>query len=43
VANKPKTESIFNSNEDSFWREVVIGLGQRYAHIANFPVDPTMN
>ncbi|GAC1305212.1 MAG: YqgE/AlgH family protein [Mucilaginibacter sp.] len=43
VANNITTESIFNRNEENLWRQVVISLGQRYAHIANFPENPTLN
>jgi putative transcriptional regulator len=43
VAEKIRADSIFSSNEDNLWREVVIGLGQRYAHIANFPENPELN
>jgi len=43
VTNKLDKESIFNANEDTLWREKVIGLGQRYAHIANFPENPSLN
>lgn len=34
---------LFTHDEQNLWREVVIGLGQRYAHIANFPENPEMN
>lgn len=43
VANRIKPETIFNANEENLWREAVIGLGQRYAHIANFPENPELN
>ena len=43
VANKINAESIFKHNEENLWREVVISLGQRYAHIANFPENPALN
>ncbi len=43
VANNISKESIFSQNEGRLWREVVIGLGQRYAHIANFPENPALN
>ncbi len=43
VADKFNPEILFNHNEDSLWREMVISLGQRYAHIANFPENPTLN
>jgi putative transcriptional regulator len=35
--------TIFTHNEENLWREVVISLGQRYAHIANFPENPALN
>ena len=43
VANPLQSGSIFTDHEENFWRQVVIGLGNRYAHIANFPENPTLN
>eukprot|EP01037_Dinobryon_pediforme_P000763 gene763-767_t len=43
VASQLHTDTIFTKNEENLWREVVIGLGQRYAHIANFPENPALN
>jgi putative transcriptional regulator len=43
VAGNVTPETIFNQNEENLWRQVVISLGQRYAHIANFPENPTLN
>lgn len=43
VANKFEADNIFSNNEHNLWKEVVIGLGQRYAHIANFPENPMLN
>ena len=43
VANKLNKETIFSQNEENLWREVVISLGNRYAHIANFPENPALN
>ena len=43
VADKFKPGIVFNNDEQNLWKEVVISLGQRYAHIANFPEDPAMN
>ena len=43
VANQIKSDTVFSGNEENLWREVVIGLGQRYAHIANFPENPELN
>ncbi|MFA6088057.1 YqgE/AlgH family protein [Mucilaginibacter sp.] len=43
VANKFESGIIFSNNEHNLWKEVVISLGQRYAHIANFPENPMLN
>src|SRR5258708_3449208 len=42
VADK-SPELIFKYNEENLWRKIVISLGQRYAHIANFPENPALN
>jgi len=43
VANKFETSTVFSNHEHNLWKEVVISLGQRYAHIANFPENPMLN
>ena len=43
VSDKFTAETIFSNNEQTLWREAVINLGQRYAHIANFPENPELN
>jgi putative transcriptional regulator len=43
VTDKLKKETIFNCSETSLWKEEVISLGQRYAHIVNFPENPSFN
>lgn len=43
VANRFNSDLIFTSNEHNLWREIVISLGNRYAHIANFPENPSLN
>jgi putative transcriptional regulator len=43
VADRLKADQVFTNNEESLWRDVVIGLGNRYAHIANFPENPALN
>jgi putative transcriptional regulator len=43
VAGNLKPDTIFTGSEENLWRKVVIGLGQRYAHIANFPENPALN
>jgi putative transcriptional regulator len=43
VSDKCSPEILFNNDEQDLWRRVIISLGQRYAHIANFPQDFTLN
>lgn len=43
VTNRFNSEVIFVEDEENLWREVVIGLGPKYAHIANFPENPQWN
>ncbi|MBW4891467.1 YqgE/AlgH family protein [Mucilaginibacter sp. HMF5004] len=43
VTNKFDPDMLFNHDEENLWKHVVKGLGQRYAHIANFPENPALN
>lgn len=43
VANRFNADLIFANSEHNLWREIVISLGDRYAHIANFPENPSLN
>ncbi len=43
VSDKFSQEIVFSHNEEELWREVIINLGPRYAHISNFPSDPSLN
>jgi len=43
VTDKFNNDTLFANSEQNLWRQVVIGLGQRYAHIANFPENPELN
>ncbi len=43
VSDKFTKELLFGTDEQAMWKEVVRNLGQRYAHIANFPENPEMN
>ncbi len=43
VTNQVNLDTIFSGNEETLWREAVIGMGNRYAHIANFPENPALN
>ena len=43
VSNKYHPDVVFVQDEENLWKEVVIGLGPKYAHIANFPENPMWN
>ena len=43
VSDKVNPETVITHDEQSLWKEVVIRLGRRYAHIANFPENPELN
>lgn len=43
VTNKFNSEVLYVEDEENLWREVVIGLGPKYAHIVNFPENPQWN
>jgi len=43
VTDKYSSELVFVEDDENLWREVVIGLGPKYAHIANFPENPQWN
>jgi putative transcriptional regulator len=43
VVEKCSAETIFSHSEQTMWKDVVKSLGQRYAHIANFPENPQLN
>lgn len=43
VTDKYSPAILFTNDEQNLWKEVVKSLGQRYAHIANFPENPELN
>lgn len=43
VSNKYNQDLIFSHNEEEVWREVIVNLGPRYAHVSKFPSDPSLN
>lgn len=43
VSDKYLQSAVFSSNEEALWREVLINLGPKYAHVSNFPSDPSLN
>ena len=43
VSNQYHQDAIFSANEETLWQEVIMNLGPKYAHIVNFPTDPSLN
>lgn len=43
VSDKYYPDTVFLHNEEQVWRDVIIDLGPKYAHISNFPSDPNLN
>ena len=43
VSDKYNSEIIFDDSETDLWKEAIINMGVKYAHIANFPEDPALN
>jgi len=43
VSDNFKPEELFSNDEQNLWKDVVKALGNRYAHIANFPENPALN
>lgn len=43
VSDKLNADVIFEHTENDIWKESIISLGQRFAHIANFPEHPQLN
>ncbi len=43
VSNDYRQDTIFVDDEENIWKEAIISLGPRYAHIAQFPENPMWN
>jgi putative transcriptional regulator len=43
VSDQYHPDVVFSDNEENLWREVIINLGPKYAHVSNFPSDPNLN
>ncbi|MCX2574281.1 YqgE/AlgH family protein [Pedobacter sandarakinus] len=37
------TDVIFGKDDEQLWRDVIVNLGPKYAHVSNFPIDPSLN
>ena len=43
VHNKFPTELLLLEDGEDLWKQAIISLGPKYAHVANFPKSPNMN
>jgi putative transcriptional regulator len=43
VSDQYHQDVVFNSDVDDLWREVIINLGPKFAHVSNFPSNPNLN
>lgn len=43
VSDISHPDIIFGNDEEKLWRDVIVNLGPKYAHVSNFPVDPSLN
>lgn len=43
VSDISDLDLIFGNDEEKLWRDVIINLGPKYAHVSNFPIDPSLN
>lgn len=43
VSDQFDQDIVFSQNEEQLWRDVIINLGPKYAHVSNFPSDPSLN
>ena len=43
VSDKFNQDAVFSHDEEELWRQVIVNLGPKYAHVSNFPSDPSLN
>ena len=43
VSDQFHPDVLFSNNEEEVWREVIINLGPKYAHVSKFPQNPNLN
>lgn len=43
VSDISNAEIIFGNDDEQLWRDVIVNLGPKYAHVSNFPIDPSLN
>ncbi|MCZ4223191.1 YqgE/AlgH family protein [Pedobacter rhodius] len=43
VSDVSNPDLIFGNDDEKLWRDVIVNLGPKYAHVSNFPIDPSLN
>lgn len=43
VSDISDLDLIFGNDDEKLWRDVIVNLGPKYAHVSNFPIDPSLN
>ena len=43
VSDKYNPAIIFDHSDTDIWKEAIINMGVKFAHVANFPEDPALN
>jgi putative transcriptional regulator len=43
VSSQYHPDVVFSADEEQLWREVIVNLGPKYAHVSRFPSDPSLN
>jgi len=43
VSDISHPDIIFGNDDEKLWRDVIVNLGPKYAHVSKFPVDPSLN
>jgi putative transcriptional regulator len=43
VSDQYHPDVVFSNDEGEVWREVIVSLGPKYAHVSKFPSDPNLN
>jgi len=43
VSNQYHPDIVFSGDEEEVWREVIVNLGPKYAHVSKFPQNPNLN
>lgn len=43
ISDISHSDIIFGNDDEKLWRDVIVNLGPKYAHVSNFPIDPSLN